>query len=495
MFSQETQTLMEAAVDAIIVIDQRGFITAINDATRRMFGYRPDELLGENVSVLMPEPDRSAHDGYMAAYLQTGRARIIGIGREVTARRRDGSVFPTHLSVGRISNSRPPRFIGILRDITAERDAYAALKFERDRANAYLELNEAILLMLDPQRRILEINARGSDLLGAPSVDLHGRDWLDFLNGETERERGRDMLDSALGSRASREREFAGRDALGTECRIYWRCIARHTADGTPAGWLCSGSDVTERSRRDEERLVAQDRLTRVARMATMGEMAAGVAHELNQPLTAISTYARACERYFAQPEPDFAEIREAIREIGLEGLRAGEIIRRLRALVRNDVVQRHAVDVNALIEDLKVLINADARTHDTRLRLTTTPDLPAVEADPVQIQQVVLNLVRNALEALQETPAGSREIELATALTSAGDVEIRVTDNGPGVAVEVADRIFDPFCTTKASGTGLGLAISRTIVESHKGTIGTIPVKPHGATFFLQLPADGANA
>ena len=217
MFSQETQTLMEAAVDAIIVIDQRGFITAINDATRRMFGYRPDELLGENVSVLMPEPDRSAHDGYMATYLQTGRARIIGIGREVSARRRDGSVFPTHLSVGRINGSSPPRFIGILRDITAERDAYAALKLERDRANAYLELNESILLMLDPQRRIIEINARGSDLLGAPSVDLHGRDWLDFLSGESERERGRDMLDSALGSRASREREFAGRDALGTE--------------------------------------------------------------------------------------------------------------------------------------------------------------------------------------------------------------------------------------------------------------------------------------
>jgi len=152
-------------------------------------------------------------------------------------------------------------------------------------------------------------------------------------------------------------------------------------------------------------------------------------------------------------------------------------------------------VDVNSLVEELKVLMNADARTHDTRLRLTTSPHLPAVEADPVQIQQVVLNLVRNALEALQETPAGSREIELATALTSSGDVEIRVTDNGPGVAVEVADRIFDPFCTTKASGTGLGLAISRTIVESHKGTIGTVPVKPHGATFYMRLPADRANA
>ena len=491
MFSKENQALMEAAVDAIIVIDHRGRITAINDATRRMFGYHTDELLGENVSRLMPEPDRSAHDGYLAAHLRTGRANIIGIGREVSALRRDGSVFPTRLAVGRITGSAPARFVGILRDITAERDASAALRLERDRANAYLELNQSILLMLDPQRRILEINARGSDLLGAKSVDLHGCDWLDFLDGEAERERGRHMLESALGSRSSRESEFSARDASGAECIIYWRCIARHAADGTPAGWLCSGVDVTERSRRDEQRLMAQERLTRVARMATMGEMAAGVAHELNQPLTAITTYARACERYLERADPDFAEIREAVREIATEGLRAGEIIRRLRALVRNDVVQMHAVDVNSLIDEIGVLMHADARAHDTRLRVSTMRELPAVQADPVQIQQVVLNLVRNALEALQEMPAGSRDIELAAALTSDGDVEISVTDNGPGVAGEVAGRIFDPFCTTKASGTGLGLAISRTIVESHKGTIGTVPARPHGATFFVRLPVE----
>lgn len=494
MFSKETQALMEAAVDAIIVIDHRGQIAAINDATRRMFGYRTDELLGENVSKLMPEPDRSAHDGYLRKYLDTGRAHIIGIGREVTARRSDGTVFPTHLSVGRINDSGPPRFIGILHDITAERDAYAALRLERDRANAYLELNESILLMLDPRRRILEINARGSDLLGAPSIDLHGRDWLDFLNGEAERERGRMLLDAALGNHGSREREFAARDASGAECRIYWRCIARRATDGTPAGWLCSGVDITERSRRDEERLVAQDRLTRVARMATMGEMAAGVAHELNQPLTAITTYARACERYLEQPEPDFAEIREAVHEIGAEGLRAGEIIRRLRALVRNDVVQRHAADINTLIDEIKVLINADARTLDARLRFSCTPGLPRAEIDPVQIQQVVLNLVRNALEALQEMSPGTREIEVGTSLTKDGELEIRVTDNGPGIAAEVAGRIFDPFCTTKASGTGLGLAISRTIVESHKGIIGTVPAAPHGASFFVRLPAQRSD-
>ena len=138
-------------------------------------------------------------------------------------------------------------------------------------------------------------------------------------------------------ARASREREFDARGASGERLRIYWRCIARRDADGSPAGWLCSGIDVTEQALRAEDAHLAQERLTRVARLATMGEMAAGVAHELNQPLTAITTYARACERYLDMPEPDLAELREAVREISAEGLRAGEIIRRLRQMVRTD--------------------------------------------------------------------------------------------------------------------------------------------------------------
>ena len=132
-------------------------------------------------------------------------------------------------------------------------------------------------------------------------------------------------------------------DATGERRRIYWRCIALRAADGQPAGWLCSGADVTERVLREQHTHLAHDRLTRVARLATMGEMAAGVAHELNQPLTAITTYARACERYLNMRQPDFAELREAVREISAEGMRAGEIIRRLRQLVRSDAPEEHA--------------------------------------------------------------------------------------------------------------------------------------------------------
>jgi len=489
MFSRETQALMEAAVDAIVVIDHQGLISAANDATRRIFGYDRDELLGENVAILMPEPDRGEHVRYMSDYQRTGAAKIIGIGRSVIARRKDGSVFPVRLSVGRIPGTDPPQFVGLLRDTTREHEANAAIKLERDRANAYLELHDSILLSLDAERRIREINARGAELLGAAPRELLGRDWIDFTRGDAERERARLLLAQSLARGQTREREFDAVDAVGAPRRIHWRCIALRAADGAPAGWLCSGADVTTRAQREAEARMAAERLTRVARMATVGEMAAGIAHEINQPLTAVTTYARACERYLDMPVPDYAELRDALREIGAEGQRAGDIIRRLRQLVRNDTTDRRVLDVSALIEELAPLLSADARANDVNLRLTLPPDLPPVEVDAAQIQQVVLILVRNAFEALAELPAGTRELDVAARPGDAGDVEIHVTDNGPGISPAVADRLFDPFATTKHNGTGLGLATCRTILQSHGGSIGIRKTESRGASFCVRLP------
>jgi len=236
--------------------------------------------------------------------------------------------------------------------------------------------------------------------------------------------------------------------------------------------------------------MVTQERLTRVARLATLGEMASGIAHELNQPLTAIATYARACTHYLDSPRPNLGELREAVREIAAEALRAGETIRRLRNMVRSDYTdERVPLDVNDLIEEMRTLLVADARLHGADLNITLPHELPRVSANGVQLQQVVLNLARNAFEALQDSVPGLRQVEISTAV-SHGEVEIRVSDNGPGIAPLIADRLFDPFASTKGGGTGLGLAMSRTIVRSHGGTIGTRKLQPRGATFFVRLPA-----
>jgi len=360
-FPHELQGLLDAAVDAVIIIDHQGRIETFNRAAEQLFGFNQAEIQGQNVSRLMPPPHSAQHDDYITRYLETGVAHIIGIGREVDAVRRDGTTFPVSLAVGQVSGAQPPRFVGFLKDITEE-------------------------------RRIRE---------------------------ETRR---------------------------------------------------------------------TQDRLTHVARLATMGEMAAGIAHELNQPLAAITNYAQACERLLGHPDADTEEIRGALHEIAAQALRAGEIIRRLRSLVRKQETARVRMQVNTLIEELGSLTTTDAQLHDVRLLFEPASDLPDVCVDPVQIQQVLLNLVRNAIEALAEVPAGQRAVCLRTGLSPHGDLEISVSDTGPGVDPQILGKLFDPFCTTKPTGTGLGLAISRSIVDAHKGTLRYDP-EGHGARFVMRLP------
>jgi two-component system sensor kinase FixL len=235
---------------------------------------------------------------------------------------------------------------------------------------------------------------------------------------------------------------------------------------------------------------ILHGRLLNVSRMATIGEMAAGVAHELNQPLTAIANYAQACERLLASADADPADLREALRQITAQTVRAADIIRRLRALARSHQGAHVPADVNALITELWDLLQTDARIHDVRLMFDLAPHLPAVLADAPQIQQVILNFVRNSVEALEGVSNERRELIVRTALRADDTVEVAVIDSGPGLPPAVAKSIFDPFFSTKENGTGLGLAISNTIARAHGGCAGYRANTPRGACFYLALPA-----
>ena len=230
-------------------------------------------------------------------------------------------------------------------------------------------------------------------------------------------------------------------------------------------------------------------RLLNVSRMATIGEMAAGVAHELNQPLTAIANYAHACERLLSRPGTDPDEVREALRQIAAQTRRAADIIRRLRALARGHDAEHRPVAVNALVEELRELMSADASLHGVELTLELAAGLPAVGADPGQIQQVILNFLRNALEAFSPEAPGKARVAIRTSLANDGGVQLLVCDNGPGLSAEAARRAFDPFFSTKENGTGLGLAISSTIARAHGGAVGYRPNLPCGACFYIVLP------
>jgi two-component system sensor kinase FixL len=489
----ELQALLDAAVDAIILIDHRGRIEVFNRASERMFGYSAHEALGRNVHLLMTDRDHDQHDAYMERYMRTGVAHIIGIGREVQGRRKDGSVFPAFLSVGRVAGADPPRFVGFIHDITLRLQALAAVQRERDRANRYLEAAQTILVALDLSHRITMVNRKGCEVLGYDEDALLGAHWFERLVAPEQRVKALFEFD-ALVDREPRLPHLCEYEVI-TRSRqqrlIAWRYVVVEDALGTATGVVCSGDDVTDSRRVELEAQEARERMMHVSRLATMGEMASGISHELNQPLAAIANYAQACTRLLATETQDLSDVRDALQQIAGQALRAGEIIRRLRSLVRNRMTDREWASANELIEELGPLTRADARASDVRIVLALAPELPRLMLDRIQIQQVLLNLLRNSIDALEATAPELREVVFRTGLSPTGDVQITVTDTGPGVPAELLERLFMPFATSKANGTGLGLAISRTIVEAHRGRLEYRPNRPRGAAFIVTLPAE----
>lgn len=359
---QRTRAILDTAVDGVITIDAAGRIDSINPAAQALFGYRESELVGENVRVLMPSPYREEHDAYLRRYLETGEKRVIGIGREVSGLRRDGSTFPMELAVGEFEHQGQRYFAGIVRDMS-ERHAY--------------------------------------------------------------------------------EQEL--------------------------------------RQRLDE--------VAHLSRVTAIGDMATGLAHEVNQPLGAIVSYAQACLRMLDAGRQRPETLRRALTQIAAQGRRAGDIIQHLRRFMRQEGTARGEIDLNQVVEEAAWLLEHEIALHRISLELALEPNLPAVRADRTQIEQVVLNLMRNAIDAMQQIPVARRRLQCRSQAGAPG-VEVSVCDQGKGLSEEQLERVFQPFFTTKDDGMGQGLSICRSIVHGHGGDIAAIRNAGHGMCFTFSLPA-----
>lgn len=358
------RSILDTVPDAMVVIDQEGRILSFSAAAERMFGYAEADVLGENVSALMPSPDREQHDGYLRRYMRTGERRIIGIGRLTTARRRDGSTFPIDLSIGEATIGDLRVFTGFIRDLT--------------------------------------------------------------------------------------EREQAERQV--------------HSL---------------------------QDELAHVSRVTSMGSLATSIAHELNQPLAAIANYTEAASAMLSQPTPEnLALVREALDECAAQSIRAGQIVRRLRDFISRGESERQLVPLGRLVNEASAMAFMSTDTRSLDFEANIPSDL-VVLADRIQIQQVFLNLIRNAIEAMGDS--SFRHLVITASKSGQDMIEVTVSDSGPGLAAEVASNLFAPFLTTKAKGMGLGLSICRTIVEAHEGRIWAGTSKMGGVAFHFTLP-DGSE-
>jgi two-component system sensor kinase FixL len=282
-------------------------------------------------------------------------------------------------------------------------------------------------------------------------------------------------------------RELFARRKDGSECLVEIGLNPIESAEGVFI--LTAIVDITERKRAETELQRNRDQLTHVTRVSALGELAASLAHELNQPLTAILSNAQAAQRFLRVNPADLEEVKEILQDIVADNSRAGEVIRRMRALVKKEDIAFVALDLAGVIREVMELVHGDATLRNVRLSFESKSNSTPASGDKVQLQQVVLNLFLNAFDAMKETSSHEREVVVRAHANGAGIVEISVRDHGIGFTNDQLAKIFDPFYTTKRDGLGMGLAISRSIVEAHGGRLWAENNADRGATFYFTIP------
>lgn len=478
--------LLAAAVDAVIVIDPNGLILEFNDAAQRLFGYARDAALGRNVKLLMPEPYAANHDGYLHRYNQTGEAKIIGIGREVTARRQDGSVFPADLSVGEAREGEERFFVGIVRDISRQKADQEEIRQSQETLAEILNHAPMGIASCAPDGGFLMVNQTLATLLQRPVDQLVGASLYDQIE-PNDRSRVRRLVE-ALFAQAVSEIKVEVR-LSGSVAELHVRLFGGLVFDrnGRPEHMIVQWEDRSAHVLAQREAREQRERLTHVTRLSTLGEMASGIAHEINQPLTAIATYAQAAIRLRQRDRMN--ELDNALTKISQQAERAAAVIKRLRSFVRQQESEQHVLDVLELVSDTLQFLEMDVGRRHIPVVLDVQPPLPKVLADPIQIQQVLLNLLLNAMDAT-DSAGRADPIQLQVSQEAADLVRVSVFDAGCGVPEDQRAQLFTPFFTTKAAGMGMGLPICRSIVTAHGGQLTFTPRAEGGSVFSFTLPA-----
>ncbi|MEQ1438556.1 PAS domain S-box protein [Fontimonas sp. SYSU GA230001] len=480
--------LLGAAADAVVIIDERGIVTRFNAAAERTFGYQAAEVIGHNVSLLMPQPFRREHDGYLERYHRTGEPRIIGIGREVVAQRKDGSTFPIDLSVGEFRTGQGHGFVGILRDISERKRQEEMLRQSTEELRLIFEYSPMAILITDLHGGIFSANRACCELFGRSQQELCALRHSDLMASE-DRKVPLEAFERLRRDGGSCECEVRYLRADGSVIHALHYSALATDEDGEPVMFIGEIIDRSELFAAIHEAEQLRARLAHVARIGTLGEMVSGIAHEVNQPLTAIANYASACRRLMLGGQGQPGELLGVLDKIAAQAERAGQVIRGLRALAKRGESQRQLLDCNQLVADVVRLVEFELRGTDTQLYVELDSGLPPVFVDGVQVQQVVLNLIRNAVEAMTDGP-GPRLVSIRTSVLRPQWVAIRVDDRGPGLSAEQQQRLFEPFFTTKKQGMGLGLSICQSIASDHGGELRYCTNEWGGASFTLALPA-----
>lgn len=483
------RVLTSIAADGMVVIDEKANILLYNEACHKLFQYTAEEVLSRNVNMLMPEPYRSEHDSYIARYKRTGSPRIIGIGREVRGRRKDGSQFPMYLSVGEGSIGDRKVFVGIVHDLTGIRAEEERRALSDRRLAQIVEGSEDAIISKTLDGIIQTWNAGAERIFGYSQAEMVGESILAIVPSERHEEE-QDILAKIRQGESIHHYETTRIRKDGREIAISLSVSPVRDTSGTIVGASKISRDVTEQRLAKERESTLQTELEHISRISAVGQLSSALAHELNQPLTAIMNYVSAAKTRLSADKAKENEKAISLldRTIG-QAERAGAIIQRLRGFLEKREPSRASETLNAVLQEAVALGFVGATDEGIKLVLDLAENLPTVQVDKVQIQQVLVNLIRNATEAMHDLPV--RELTLSSYRAGMNAIEVSVSDTGTGISDAIRERLFEPFVTTKEKGMGVGLSICRTIIEAHGGRILAVPNQPNGTIFKIQLPVN----
>jgi two-component system sensor kinase FixL len=375
-------------------------------------------------------------------------------------------------------------------DISARRQAEDALEKERMFLRQVIDIDPNFIFAKDREGRFTLVNQAIADAYGTTVERLIGKTDGDFNSNRDEVEYFHSMDLEVIDKLQER---FIGEEKLtDARGRVRWLQTVKRPIvgnDGIANQVLGSSTDITTRKTVELELRQQRDELAHVSRVSLMGELAASLAHELNQPLTAIMSNAQAAQRFLMNKAFNLDEVREILNDIVEDDNRASEIIRKMRALVRKEELTLARLDLTTIVRDVVSLVHSDAILRHVELDYHADEEIPAVLGDRIQLQQVMLNLFLNAFDAMKESAIDDRKLTVRVESGAMGMVDVTVCDRGAGLTSEALDTIFQPFFTTKRDGLGMGLSISRAIVERHGGRLWAENNEDRGATFYVWLP------
>jgi two-component system sensor kinase FixL len=472
------QSVIDSAVDGIIVIDADGRIESFNRGAEGLFGYLGSEVIGRNVSMLMPSPYHEEHDGYLSAYLTSGHAKIIGIGREVTGRRRDGTTFPLHLSVGEMSIGGERKFTGMLHDLSPRVQLEERLRASEARWRSVIESAVDGIVVIDAHGRIEAFNPAAERLFGYAERDVIGRN-VNMLMPSPYHEEHDTYLARYLATGVQKiigtGREVAGLRRDGSTFPLHLS-VGEMTVDGERK-FTGIVHDLAARVR-------IEARLREQTALARLGEMAAVIAHEVKNPLAGVRGAIQVIGGRLPPDSKDALMIKEIVTRIDA----LNELMKDLLLFARPPRPRPAVVEIGALVAATAEFLSDDPAIKYVDVKVEGV--IPPIVADPELLKIVFVNLLVNSAHAMQGR--GTIHVSLA----SIGDTcQIAIGDSGPGIPVEIREKIFTPFFTTKARGSGLGLVTAKRLVEAHHGSISVECPSGGGTTVTLVLPAQGALA